>query len=169
MGSLIAMVLKWTGLSQGVMELIALGAVAASVTGVAVYEHHKIYNEGVTAAHAEQKKTDDADKAILEKRATTAEQNYAQAKTDLDSFRNANPIGAVRLCVPAAVHHVQAGPAIGVGSKANTGPQAVPDLPTGDQSGGGTVAGPDIGPMLDLLAARGAEIAAQAIELQQAH
>lgn len=169
MGSVIALILKWTGLSQGVMELIALGVVAASVTGVAVYEHHKIFTEGVTAAHADQKKIDDADKAKLEQRATTAEQNYAKAKTDLDTFRNSNPIGAVRLCVPAPVHHLQTSPPHGVSSGANPGPQVVPGVPAGDQGGGGNVAGPDIGPMLDLLAARAAEIAAQAVELQAAH
>lgn len=169
MGSLVALVLKWTGLSQGVMELIAFGAVAASITGVAVYEHHKIYTEGVTAARADQKKQDDADKAVLEARALTAEKNYADTKTQLDTYRNSNPIGAVRLCVSPPVRHLQTSSVVGISGGTTTSAANVQPLPAGDQGGGGNVAGPDIGPMLDLLAARADEVTAQAVELQAAH
>jgi hypothetical protein len=42
MGSIIATILKWTGLSQGAMELIAIGAAAlAAGGGVLAYNHHE--------------------------------------------------------------------------------------------------------------------------------
>lgn len=166
--SIVALLFGWTKLPAWVQELIAiLLIVLVAIVAIALWDRH-VYNEGIAAEDARIEKQNAADKAVLVARATTAESNYAKAKAGLDTFRSANPIGAVRLCVPSPAH-VQARPVVANGGSTAPGPSAVPGVPTGDQGSGGSVPGPDVGPLLDLLALAAAKVDAQAIELQQAH
>lgn len=166
MGSLIAVLLKWTGLSQGAMELIAIGVVISGVGGFAAYEHHKIFTEGVTAAVAKQKKQDDADKAILTTRAKKAEDQHAKDDTELAAFRSANPVEPVqlRILTPGPGMQTAAAQCVSGGSVAT--PSVVLEVPAGDSGGGPGHAGPDIGGLLEALAARADQVNNQARELQ---
>jgi hypothetical protein len=106
MGSIIATVLKWTGLSQGVMELIAIGTVALGTGGAVWYWHHEVYDKGILAQQtADAKATSnvrakaDAQTAVLAKRATTAESTYAKSQSDLATYVAANPVHAGSVCI----------------------------------------------------------------------
>lgn len=166
--SVIALLLGWTKLPAWVQELIVIaGLLLMLFIGVKLWDHH-IYEQGIAAQQAIDQKNSAADKAVLEARATTAEQNYEKSQTDLDTFRNANPIGAVRLCVPPGTH-LQTRPLVANGGSPVAPAAGVQQVPAGDSGSGAATAGPDISGMLDLLAARADEVDAQAIELQAAH
>src|SRR5580658_4237889 len=167
MGSIIATVLKWTGLSQGAMELIALGVVASGVAGVAAYEHHKIYTEGVAAQQKADTKASakviaaaNAQTAKLQDEATTAERNYEKTQAAIAALPAAGP---VRLCinpdnssrdVPKITSTVPGN--AGAGSSASS-LQPVPQGDTGSRTG---TTGPDIGPLLGALAASADQVSA---------
>lgn len=166
--SIIALLFGWTKLPTWVQELIAVAILLLLLfLAVKAWDKH-IYDEGILAQQAIDQKNSAADKAVLEARATTAEKNYADSQTKLANYISANPIGAVRLCI-AAPTHVQAGPVVRNSGSSAPGPAAVPTVPSGDQSSGTGTPGPDIGPMLDALTTRCAQVDAQAIELQQVH
>jgi hypothetical protein len=157
--SLIAWVLGKTGLPQWVLELIALAAVAG-----AVYAYHvHTFNSGVAAEVARVNLQNAKVTAQLEGKAATAGALHADEDKDLGEFRTAHPVEPVRLCVaapslqtPASVQISVATPAIG---------SDVQSVPAGN-SGVRAEAGPDISGLLEALAARADQIAAQARELQ---
>lgn len=83
---------------------------------------------------------------------------------DLRHYRDANPIGPVRLCSrPAAIPIL---PAPTTGSGPGTGP--VQPVHAGDSGGGPGPAGPDIGGMLDAFAASCDAVSADLREQQAA-
>lgn len=166
MGSIVAALLKWTGLSQGVMELIAIGLVASSVAGFAAYEHHKIFTEGVAADHAKTVAQDAKDKAILTERATKAETQHAKDESDLAAFRSANPVEPVQLRILTPGTRLQTVAAQCVSGSTVATSSAILEVPAGDSGGGSGKAGPDIGGLLEALAARADQVADQARELQ---
>lgn len=166
MGSIIAILLKWTGLSQGAMELIAIGLVVSSVAGVAAYEHHKIYTEGVQAEVAKVQKQDAKDTAILTQRAEKAETQHAKDESDLAAFRSANPVEPVQLRILTPGTRLQTVAAQCVNGTAVAAPGSVLEVSSGNSVGGSGQAGPDIGGLLETLAARADQVADQARELQ---
>lgn len=166
MGSIIAMLLKWTGLSQGVMELIAIGTVISGIAGFAAYEHHKIFSEGIAAQHAADVKQDAKDVAILTTRAKKAEDQHAKDDTELAAFRSANPIEPVQLRILTPGPGVQTVAAQCVSSGSAATPGVVLEVPAGNSGGGPGHAGPDIGGLLEALAARADQVNNQALELQ---
>lgn len=166
MGSIIALVLKWTGLSQGAMELVAIGLVASSVAGFAAYEHHKIYTEGVTAEHAKTVAQDTKDTAKLTARATTAETQYAQDESDLAVYRASTPVEPVQLRILTAGSGVQAAAAQPGSCSAPSAPGGVLEVSSGNSGSGPGAAGPDIGGLLEALAARADQVTDQARDLQ---
>lgn len=147
MTSIIAMALKWTGLSQGVMELITIGVLLSSVGGFAVYEHHKIFEEGIHAQQATDAKQAAIQVAAITAQKVAAEKADAQHQKDLAQFIADHPLQPIRLCLnkivlPAAK---SAAPSAAAGS--------VQQVPAGDSSSGEGTAGPDISAMLDALGA----------------
>lgn len=164
MGSLIAALLKWTGLSQAAMELIAIGIVVTGVGGVAAYEHHKIYTEGVTAALAKQKASNDADTKVLQAKADAAEHAHDSELSELQHYRDTHAVTSVSLCLDP-INDLQASAAVSVSGGTVTTAPGLQSVPAGD-SGVRKVAGPDIGGMLEALAGRADQVTAQARELQ---
>lgn len=170
MGSIIAMLLKWTGLSQGVMELIAVGVVVSGVGGFAAYEHHKILEEGVAKQHAADVVQAAKDTKILTVKAQTAETQHAKDLAALQAYTAANSVGAVSLCV-SPLDGVQSDAASGsqtsgaVGAGTLTPGEQLQRLSAAD-SGVRQGPGPDIGPMLSALADAADKVNLQAIELQ---
>lgn len=141
------MALKWTGLSQGVMELIAVGVLLSSLGGVAVYEHHKIFEEGIHAQQATDAKKAARDLAAQQAQTKLAEQKYAQSKQDLAKYIADNPLQPVRLCLNKIVLPA----AKGAAPSASAG--SVQQVPAGDSGSGPGAAGPDISAMLNALGA----------------
>lgn len=165
MGSIIAILLKWTGLSQGAMELIAIGIIVSGVGGFAAYEHHKIFTEGVKAEVAKVQKQDAKDTAVLTQRAKKAEDQHAQDDKDLAAFRAATPVEPVRLRI-LTPNNVQASAAQCVSGSAAPATSVVLEVPSGNSGGGPGQAGPDIGGLLEALGARADQVTNQARELQ---
>ncbi len=175
MSSLIAMVLKWTGLSQGMMELIAIGVVALGSGGTVLYWHHQVYASCLAAQQAADAKSSakvqaaaDAQTAQLQKRATTAESNYAKTKAAIDALA-LNPVQPVRLCIgpnPIRSGLPQAGSANAGNAPAGASSAGLQQLPEGNSGGGPGAAGPDIGPMLAALAASADQVGATLTEFQ---
>lgn len=166
--SIVALLFGWTKLPAWVQELIAIAILLLALFLAVKWWDHKLYEEGIAAQQAIDQKNSAADKAVLEARATTAEKQDAQDQANLTAFRNANPIGAVRLCVPTPAH-LQARAPLTLGGSAVAPTPGVQQMPSGNSGSGGSTAGPDISGMLDLLAARADEVTAQARELQGAH
>jgi hypothetical protein len=166
MGSIIAILLKWTGLSQGAMELTAIGIVVSAVGGFAAYEHHKIYTEGVKTEVAKVQKQDARDAAILTQRAKKAEDQHVQDDKDLAAYRASTPVEPVRLRILTPANHVSAAGAQCVGSSAAPATGSVLEVPAGDSGSGTGQAGQDIGGLLEALAARADQVTNQARELQ---
>ena len=164
---MIAALLKWTGLSQWMMELIALGAVAG---GVWLYLHH-VYETGVKAEVAVVAKQAAAQHAKDLAAANAAEHSHDDELNSLRAFQLAHPdtpATAVRLCVNSSVQGAsasQVGPKSDGASAATAGVQSVP---AGDSGSGTGQAGPDILPMLSALAARADQVSAQLRAVQEA-
>lgn len=157
--SLIAWVLGKTGLPQWALELIALAAVAG-----AVYAYHvHTFNRGVATEVARVNLQNAKVTAQLEGKAATAGALHVDEDKDLGDFRVAHPVEPVRLCVaapslqtPAAVNISVTAPAIG---------SDVQPVPSGN-SAVREHEHPDIGRLLEALAARADQVTAQARELQ---
>lgn len=157
--SIIAWVLGKTGLPQWALELIALAAVAA---GVYAYHVHT-FNRGVATEVARVELQNAKTTAQLEGKAATAGALHADESKDLGDFRVAHPVDVVRLCLaapslqtPGAVQISVTTPALG---------SDVQPVPTGNP-GAEVIPGPDIGGLLESLAARADQVTAQARELQ---
>jgi hypothetical protein len=157
--SLIAWMLGKTGLPQWALELIALAAVAG---GVYAYHIHT-FNRGVATEVARVNLQNAKVTAQLEGKAATAGALHVDEDKDLGDFRVAHPVEPVRLCVAAPSLQTPAAVSISVTTPAVGG--AVQPVPAGD-SGAQVVAGPDIGRLLEALAARADQVTAQARELQ---
>jgi hypothetical protein len=110
-----------------------------------------------------------AEKDRQDKAAAAAEKDREKELADLRAYRDAHPIGAVRLCVPVrpSILPAPASTIQGNGGPSTSSP-AVQPLPAGDSTGGppGEEAGPDISGMLDALAARADYVSAGLREWQ---
>jgi hypothetical protein len=148
------------------------GIIVAILVGGTWY-HHKLITEGVEkqkAADAIERKNLEADTAKLtaelQARATTAEQAY-----DKEHIANLEPkpTGPVRLCV-ATNNSGKILPQAGGtnrGDESAGAPAAnVPEVPSGNNSGGPGAAGPDISGMLQIFAAHADDVSAVLREFQ---
>lgn len=156
---MIAALLGWTKLPQWALELLALAAVASSVW----LWHHETYESGVKAEVALVEAANAKTTAALTAKATAAEHSHDQELTDLRAYRATSPVQPVRLCLSTArLQATPAQPVSGTTAPAAGVVQPVPARDTGVRAG----AGPDIGGLLEALAARADQVAAQARELQ---
>lgn len=156
---MIALLLGWTKLPQWALELVALGLVAG---GVWLW-HHEAFESGVKAEVAKVEAQQAKTTAQLEARATTAEHAHDTELNTLRDYRSTHPEQPVRLCV--STPSVQAPAVVAVGRSAIAAPGVIQPVPAGD-SGVREQPGPDIGGLLEALAARADEVTAQARELQ---
>lgn len=175
--SIIAALFGWTKLPAWVQELIAVAILAAGAWGGVAIWHHKAVVEGIT----EQKQADDKassiliakaaqETAALQVKATQAEHSHDQEIADLQAYRTAHPdADGVRLCIdthkgdPSVRQSSAANPG-DAGASAATG--NVQQVSAGNHSGGEGTAGPDIFPMLDLLANKADIVSAALREFQ---
>lgn len=140
--SIFLKLLGWTGLPQWAIELAVVVVVAG---GLVFYGAH---HEKVRIETKVQKQIVQVEKRVIE-----TDHTHDQELADLRAYRAANP-NSVRLCV--AGNNLSARPAEGQpGAAAGT----VQPVSPGDSSSG-TEQGPDIFPLLDLLAARADEVSA---------
>ena len=121
------------------------------------YVHHRVYQEGWNAATAVVEAAATKRQKALQSQIDTAEHSHDQELARLRQFRDDYPVGPVRLCLgpSLSIETAHSGQIIG-----RPGP-AAPELqqvPAGDPDGGAGHAGPDIGGMLDALAARADEV-----------
>lgn len=150
---------------------------AAAVLALAVlamYEHHHILQEGVAEQKARDAAQLEAEKKQQQDRynhdlavANGAAHAYDEELSQLRTYRDAHP-DSVRLCVDSSSSGNSLPAAAGrsddaVGSSASAG--RVRDLPAGDNQLREDRS-PDIGPMLDALAARADQVSAQLRQLQ---
>lgn len=103
-----------------------------------------------------------AQTAVLQERATTAEQSYVQEQLAGAAYRDAHPVGPVRLCL-----NTNSGPIVPKATGQNPG-DASASTPAGSvqQVPAGNNIGPDIGPLLSALAQRADQISATLREFQ---
>jgi hypothetical protein len=148
------------------------GLIVAILIGGTWY-HHKLITEGVEkqkAADAIERKNLEADTAKLtaqlQARATTAEQAYDKEHNANLEFKPTNP---VRLCI-ATNGSGKILPKTGGTNPGNESTGAatanVPEVPSGNTSGGSGTAGPDISGMLSILATRADDVSAVLREFQ---
>jgi hypothetical protein len=156
---MIAALLGWTKLPQWAIELIALALAAG---GVWLW-HYETYQSGVKAEVAKVEATQAKVTAALTAKANTAEHSHDQELNDLRTYRAADPVQPVRLCLPTP--GLQATPAKLDSGTAVASAGVVQPVPSGD-TGVRAGAGPDISGLLETLAARADQITAQARELQ---
>lgn len=158
---MIAALLKWTGLSQWMMELIALGAVAGAVW----LWHHETFESGVKTEVAKVEAVNAKVTAALTTKANTAEHSHDDELTALRAFRDSHPVDQpVRLCGdPTPGVQAPATQPVSSGTVATaSGVQPVPSRDSGVRA----QPGPDIAGLLEALAARADQVTAQARELQ---
>lgn len=148
---MIAALLKWTGLSQWMCDLIALGVVAA-IVGFGV---HHIYAKGEQAELAKLTAKAEADTRKLQAQVALAEHSHDQELSDLTAYRVSHP-DTLSVCLDSSVRTAPAAPRR-VGAPAGS----VQPVPTRDSGSGQGAAGPNIFPMLDALAARADEVSAE--------
>lgn len=161
---MIAGLLGWTGLPQWALELLAIALVAGgAVTAFWIYHHH-VYVEGIHAQQIADRRA--SAKVVAEARAetkaaqaaaTAAHAAYLSEITHENALAAAQPLPAVRLClnpyagrpgVPEA-----SAPLTGAGS-ARTTAGNLPGVPARDPALRPRE-GPDIAPLLALLARQG--------------
>lgn len=157
---MIATLLGWTKLPQWALELLAL----ALAGGAVFFWHHETFDAGVHQEVARVELQNAKTTARLEGKATTAETLHVDEDKDLDAFRAARPVEPVRMCIPTP--RLQTPAAIEIGVTIPAIGTAVQPVPAGDSSAGSGRAGPDIGGLLEALAARADRVTAQARELQ---
>jgi hypothetical protein len=130
---------------------------ALALTALLGYVHHRVYKEGWDDATAEVEKAAAKRQHELQIKINTAEHSHDDELRALRKFRDDYPVGPVRLCLGPrlSVETARSGQIIGRPGPAAEGVQPVP---AGDPDGGARNAGPDIGAMLDALAARADEV-----------
>lgn len=169
---MIATVLGWTKLPQWTLELIV---VAAAAGGIWYWQHHLI-GEGIS----QQKAADDAasapliqqakaETAVLQVKATMAEQAHAKEVSSLQSLIDSHPNQPVRLCVNThdSGSSMRASSAANSGASSTGTPAAgLQPVPIGDSASGAGQAGPNIEPMLTALGAAADRVSAALREFQ---
>jgi hypothetical protein len=173
---MIALLLGWTKLPQWAMELVFSAVLVAVVAGGIMYWHHEVLKEGIAEQVAADNKASQivieqakAETAALQKKADTAESDHAKEIADLTAQLNSAVAQPVRLCLnahPSGGGLPQAGAANPQHASASAPLSAVQQMPEGNTSGGVGVAGPDIGPMLRLLAFQADSVSAELREFQ---
>ena len=148
---MIAALLKWTGLSQWMLDLIALAIVGAAV-GVTI---HHIYAKGEAAELAKITAAAQRDQQKLQAKIAEAEHSHDSEILDLQHYRDTHP-DTLRVCIGPGVRTTPAAPR---SAGAPTG--GVQPVPAGDSGSGEGRAGPDIFGMLDALAGRADSVSAQ--------
>jgi hypothetical protein len=157
------------------LSLIKVGvvvvAIAAAFVGGCSHERDHWTKKWANRDAADKAIADQAkaDAKVKEDAATAARVQREQELKDLRAYRDAHPVGAVRLClarpagVPAAASTVEGHGGPGAGA------EPVQPVPAGDSGSGpgGTAAGPDIARMLDALAARADYVSAGLREWQR--
>jgi hypothetical protein len=146
------------------------GIILSLLIGFGVYTVHE-RNLGAAHEVAALKASSDkltketaAQTAALKAQATTAEQNYVSEQLAGAAYRDAHPIQPVRLCIntsSGSVVSASSGKKPGDAST-GTGTGVVQSMSIGDSSS----PGPDIGPMLQALAARADQVSATLREFQ---
>lgn len=152
---MIAALLGWTKLPQWAMDLLALAAVALGVW----YWHHSAVEAGVKQEIAAVQAESAKQTAALNAKINVAEHAHDEELANLRAYRDANPITPVSLCLSATPAAVR--PANTDQGHPSAAPAIVQSVPAGDRSGGAAQAGPDIGPLLDALAARADAVSAE--------
>lgn len=150
---------------------LAYGAIIVALLVFGVYERNHLIAEGQQhelvalklSSDRLQKKTDQ-ETADLQARATMAEQAYDKERNLIAN----QPIDSVRLCGSTNSRRIvpQAGTVVAGNAAAGAGPGLVQQVPSGDSGSGERSATPDIGPMLDALAARADDVSATLREFQ---
>lgn len=146
--SLIALVLKWTGLPQWAMEALIIGLLLAGIWYWGFHTEQTIVQTKIVKQQVE-----------VEKRVIETDHSHDQELADLRAYRDAHPVRPVRLCQPAAVP--SAAP-----RQAGTLNGNVQPVSQGD-SGVRSAGGPDISRLLDLLGGRADEVSAALRRRQQ--
>jgi hypothetical protein len=169
---MITAILGWTKLPQWALELIVIALVAGGIW----YWQHSLVEKGIaeqvaldTIASDKLKAETTRLTAELQIKATTAEQAYDKERADNQSYRDSHPIQPIRLCISTAIGRalVSAASAPHPGNEStSTAAQNIHDLPSGNSSSGAGAAGPDIGPLLDLLANKADQISSELREFQ---
>ena len=167
---MIAALLAWTKLPQWALELIVIAIVALGVW----YWQHERFEAGIaeqiakdTAASTKIKNETAIETADLKARATTAEQAYDKEQLDNANYRSQHP-DSVRLCAPATIHPIVPGASSTHAGNEGAGASTanVPKVPDGNSGSGPSQAGPDIGGLLDLLAAKADDVSGRLREYQ---
>lgn len=137
--------------------------------------HHHIYQQGADgqkaiddAAYAISKHNADLESARKLAVANQAEHAHDQELSDLRDYRDAHPVGPVRLCLNKGSGRSPGAGAAAIGLNAGTGTASGPfqPVPTGDPDGGAGDAGPDISGMLEGLLADADQVSAELREYQ---
>lgn len=142
-------------MTAGYRAIAALAFLAALAAGIGFW-HHRTYEAGRQSAFAEVALATAKIEAERKGRAAAAETARDQELTALRAYRDAHPERPVRLCLGSA--RVPATPADQRQPGAPAGD--VLPLPAGDHRSGPRGEGPDIGGLLELLAARGDQVSA---------
>jgi len=139
--SLIALVLKWTGLPQWVLELIVIGLLLCAVWYWGFHTEHTIVQTKIVKQQVE-----------VEKRVIETDHSQDQELAALRDYRARHPEQPVRLCQPASVSSAAARQPGAASADVQPVPRSDPGLRP--------EAGPDIGQLLGLLASRADELSA---------
>lgn len=134
---------------------------AVAFAAVAFWGHHK-FNLGYAKARAEWELAQKIEKVRHNQELKDAQHANEQELQSLRAYRDANPIGAVRLCVSPRPVRPAGEAADGAGAPA-TGIQPVPESDSGVRPDRG---GPDIGAMLANLALAADAVSAELREEQ---
>jgi hypothetical protein len=142
-----------------------IAAISALLAG-GVYLHHEIYESGVKAEVAKVEKQAAKETAALQVKATAAEHSHDAEIADLQAYRTAHPEQSVQLCLNTAAPVRPEISAESGASGAGSAASGIQQVPARDSGSGQGRAGPDIGGMLELLAARADQVSAQVREFQ---
>ncbi len=162
---LIALLGRFTKLPAWAQHAAELALVAGLVWFSLQYAHAVGHREGYAAALADVQKAADKDHAAQQANATHAETAHEATTQALDTYRSANPVPSVKLCVQPAMPQ---GTVAGRSGRAGTQPAAgdLQSVPAGNIGSGPSAAGPDIAGLLDALAARADQVTADRTELR---
>lgn len=137
MGAFLALVPSWVYKALGVVAVLGLAWLSGLLHEKRIVETRVVKQE-----------------VQVEHTIVQVDHSHDQELADLRAYRAAHPIDAVSLCVsndlPATASQGPTSPSAG----------GIQQVPTGDRSSGSAQAGPDIGGMLDLLAAKADEVSA---------
>jgi hypothetical protein len=158
MGALLALIP-----GKDIVYGIIIVAILAGFGAYTVHERHLGAAHEVAALRASSDKIQadtDRQTADLKARATMAEQAYDKEHTSIANLH----VDSIRVCNPTYSRSLLPSSAGKVAGNAleRTGAAGLQQVPEGDLE----VAGPDIGPMLDALAARADEVSATLREFQ---